>query len=91
VGFDCTDTGAGHGLAVRSEVAEPLAGAPPGATLVIATTEPTLRGLLTGRLAWPRAVEDGAATLAAGTAEDAARFWGLFDPPAADLPALALR
>ncbi|HET8630902.1 MAG TPA: alkyl sulfatase dimerization domain-containing protein, partial [Thermomicrobiales bacterium] len=91
VGLRCTDTGAGYGLAIRSEVAEPLAGAPPDATLAVETTEPTLRGLLTGRLAWPRAVEDGAATLTRGTAEEAARFWGLFDPPMGDLPALALR
>ncbi|HET9016371.1 MAG TPA: alkyl sulfatase dimerization domain-containing protein [Thermomicrobiaceae bacterium] len=91
VGFHCTDTGADHGLAIRSEVAEVLAGAPADATLAIHASEPTLRGLLTGRIAWPRAVEDGAATLVRGTAEDAAGFWGLFDPPLGELPALALR
>ncbi len=91
VSFRSTDTGTGYGLAIRSAVAEVLAGAPPDATLAIHTTEPTLRGLLTGRLAWPRPAEEGAATLARGTAEDAAQFWSLFDPPVGDLPALALR
>lgn len=91
VAFHSTDTGASYGLAIRSEVAEVLAGVPPGATLAIQTTEPTLRGLLTGRLAWSRATEEGAATLTTGAAEEAARFWRLFDPPAGDLPALALR
>jgi hypothetical protein len=55
------------------------------------TTEPMLRGLLTGRLSWPRTAEEGAATLNRGTAEEAAQFWSLFDPPAGELPALALR
>ena len=91
VGFHGTDSDTSYGLAIRSEVAEVLAGAPPDATLAIDTTAPTLRGLLTGRLAWPRAVEEGAATLNLGTAEQAAQFWSLFDPPVGDLPALALR
>ena len=72
VSLHCTDTGADYGLAIRTEVAEVLAGAPPGATLAMQTTEPTLRALLTGRIAWPRAVEDGAATLSRGPAEVAA-------------------
>ncbi len=91
VGFRCTDSGTSYGLAIRSEVAEVLAGAPPDATIDIHTTELTLRGLLTGRLSWPRTVEDGVATLNRGTAEEAARFWSLFDPPLSELPALALR
>jgi linear primary-alkylsulfatase len=86
-----TDTGASYGLAIRSEVAEVLAGAPPDAALVIQATEPTLRALLTGRLAWARAADEGMATLHQGTGEEAAQFWGLFDPPTGDLPALALR
>jgi alkyl sulfatase BDS1-like metallo-beta-lactamase superfamily hydrolase len=91
VGLRCTDSGAAYGLAIRSEVADVLIDAPAGASIVIQTTEPTLRGLLAGRTAWPTAIDDGAATLSAGTAEDAARFWGLFDPPVGELPALALR
>ena len=91
VGLRCTDTGTNYGLAIRSDVAEVLADAPPDATIAIQTTEPALRGLLTGRTTWPRATEDGAATLTRGTAEGAAQFWSLFDPPVAELPALALR
>lgn len=91
VGFHCTDTGADYGLAIRSEVAEVLMANPPGATIAVHATEPTWRGLLTGRLSWARAREAGAATLAEGTAEDAARFWALFDPPMGELPAIALR
>ena len=91
VGFRCTGTGASCGLAIRSEVAESLASAPPDATLVMQTTEPTLRGLLTGRIPWQRALEEAAATLDRGTAEEAAHFWSLFDPPMGELPALALR
>jgi alkyl sulfatase BDS1-like metallo-beta-lactamase superfamily hydrolase len=91
VGFRCTDTGATHGLAVRSVVAEVLASAPSDATVEIHTTEPTLRGLLTGRATWPHPIEDGTATIIWGTAEEAARFWSLFDPPGGELPALALR
>jgi hypothetical protein len=68
-----------------------LADIPADATIEIQTTEPTLRGLLTGRLVWQRAVEDGAATLHRGTVDDAARFWSLFDPPMTELPELALR
>jgi alkyl sulfatase BDS1-like metallo-beta-lactamase superfamily hydrolase len=90
-GFHCADSGASYGLAVRFDVADVLAGAPPGATIEIRTDEPTLRGLLTGRIAWPRSVEEGAATLSRGTSEEAARFWGLFDSPMGELPALALR
>lgn len=52
---------------------------------------PTLRGLLTGWLGWPRAVEDGAVTLDKGMAEESARFWNLFDPPVVERPALTLR
>jgi alkyl sulfatase BDS1-like metallo-beta-lactamase superfamily hydrolase len=91
VGLHGTDTDTSYGLAIRSEVAEVLAGAPFDATIDILATEPTLRGLLTGRIAWPRTVEDGAATLNRGTAEDAARFWSLFDLPVGELPALSLR
>ena len=91
VGFRCTDTGASHGLAIRSDVAEVLAGAPPDAAVEIHAAEPALRGLLTGRTSWPRTAAEGAATLGRGTAEEAARFWSLFDPPVTDLPALALR
>lgn len=91
VSFRSSDTDASDGLAIRSAVAEVLAGAPPDATLGIDTTKPTWRGLLTGRLAWPRAVEEGAATLNLGTAEAAAHCWSLFDPPVGDLPTLALR
>jgi alkyl sulfatase BDS1-like metallo-beta-lactamase superfamily hydrolase len=91
VGFHCTDTGADYGLAIRSAVAEVLAGAPPGATIDVQTTEPTVRDLLSGRIPWLSAVADGTVTLSKGTAEDAAHFWSLFDPPAGDLPALALR
>jgi hypothetical protein len=65
--------------------------APADATIEIQTTEPTLRGLLTGRLAWPSTVEDGAVTLARGTVGEAALFWSLFDSPMGELPALALR
>ena len=91
VGFRGIDTGATYGLAIRSHVAEVLADTPPDATLDIHTTEPTLRGLLTGRMSWRRAAADGAATLNRGTDEDAAQFWSLFDPPLGELPAIALR
>ncbi len=91
VGFRCTDTGAAYGLAVRSVVAEVLASAPPDATVEIHTTEPTLRGLLSGRTRWPHPSEEGTATISGGTAEEAARLWSLFDPPVGGLPALALR
>lgn len=91
VGVRCIDTGTSYGLAIRSAVADVLADAPPDATIAIQTTEPTLRGLLTGRVTWPRSVEDGAATLTKGAAEDAARFWSLFDAPLGELPAVALR
>jgi alkyl sulfatase BDS1-like metallo-beta-lactamase superfamily hydrolase len=89
--FRCTDTGTSYGLAIRSAVADVLTGPPADATIEMQTTEPMLRGLLTGRLSWPRTAEEGAATLNRGTAEDAAQFWSLFDPPVGELPALALR
>jgi alkyl sulfatase BDS1-like metallo-beta-lactamase superfamily hydrolase len=89
--FRCTDTGTSYGLAIRFAVAEVLTGPPADATIEMQTTEPMLRGLLTGRLSWPRTAEEGAATLNRGTAEDAAQFWSLFDPPVGELPALALR
>jgi alkyl sulfatase BDS1-like metallo-beta-lactamase superfamily hydrolase len=91
VGFRCADTGADYGLAVRSAVAEVLAGAPLDATVAIDTTEPTLRGLLNGRTIWPQPGEEGTATVSIGTAEQAAQFWSLFDAPVGELPALALR
>jgi alkyl sulfatase BDS1-like metallo-beta-lactamase superfamily hydrolase len=91
VGFRCADSGGAYGLEIRNAVAEVLACAPPDATIDIQTTEPTLRGLLAGRISWTRAVEDGAAALNVGSDEDAARFWSLFDAPVAELPALALR
>jgi alkyl sulfatase BDS1-like metallo-beta-lactamase superfamily hydrolase len=91
VRFDCTDTGTACGLAIRSEVAEMLVDAPADASIEIQTTEATLRGLLTGRLTWAQATEDGVAILATGTADEAKRFWSLFDPPMGEPPALALR
>jgi alkyl sulfatase BDS1-like metallo-beta-lactamase superfamily hydrolase len=90
-GFRCTDAGTGYGLAVRSDVVDLLAEVAPDAAIVIRTTEPTLRALLAGRISWQRAVADGAATVERGTIEDATQFWGLFDPPLRELPALALR
>jgi alkyl sulfatase BDS1-like metallo-beta-lactamase superfamily hydrolase len=89
--FRCNDTGTSYGLAIRSEVAEVLAVAPTDATIGIEATEPMLRGLLAGRISWPRTVEGGAATLYMGTANEAVQFWSLFDPPVGELPALALR
>jgi hypothetical protein len=50
-----------------------------------------LRGLLAGRISWRQAVADGAATLDEGTAEEAERFWSMFDPLPGELPAIALR
>jgi alkyl sulfatase BDS1-like metallo-beta-lactamase superfamily hydrolase len=91
VGLHGSDTGSSYGLEIRSDVAEVLAGAPPEAAIDIHAAELTLRGLLTGRISWPRAAEDGTATLSRGKAEDATRFWSLFDPPVGTLPALALR
>lgn len=91
VGLHCTDTGDDYGLAIRSDVAEVLEGAHPDASIVLRTTESTLRDLLMGRIAWPAAVEAGAVTLARGTADEATRFLNLFDPPGGDLPAIALR
>jgi len=91
VGIRCSDTGADYGLAVRSDVVDVLMDLPTDSAIEIQTTEPTLRGLLTGRFAWQSAVEDGSATLARGAEEDAARFWSLFDSPPATLPSLALR
>ncbi len=65
--------------------------APANAAIGIQTTEPTLRGLLTGRIEWARAVEDGTVTLTRGTEEDALAFWELFDLPVTEMPALTLR
>lgn len=86
-----TDTGASYGLVVRSDVAEDLSSAPPDPTIAIHAGEPTLRALLSGRVPWPQAVEQGDATLAAGPVDEAERFWSLFDPPLGTLPAVALR
>ena len=91
VAFHCTDNGAGYGLVIRSEVAEDLPHALENAEIAIETTEPTLRGLLAGRITWPDAVEEGAVTLTRGTGDEATHFWGLFDTPKNDLPAIALR
>jgi alkyl sulfatase BDS1-like metallo-beta-lactamase superfamily hydrolase len=91
VSLRCTDTDTTYALAIRSEVAEVLTTAPADATIEIQTTEPTLRGLLTGRVGWTDATKAGSATLTTGTAEDAERFWSLFDPPLAEIPTLALR
>ena len=91
VGLHATDTGASAGLAIREDVAVVLPVVPPDATLGLRAAEATLRDLLTGRLPWSRAVADGAVTLDAGSTDIAERFWGLFDSPATDPPALALR
>ncbi len=91
VGMHCTDTSAGYGLAIRSDVAEILIEAPLNAEIEVRTTEPTLRHLLSGRIDWSRAVEEGTATLTSGTNAQAAQFWNLFDAPGGELPALALR
>ena len=91
VAIHCADSGVDCGLDIRSEVAEVLADSPADAAIVIQTTEPTLRGVLMGRVEWARAVADGTATLTRGTEEAAVSFWGLFDPPGTEIPALALR
>jgi hypothetical protein len=91
VGFGCTDTDRAYGLVIHSAVAEVHPEVFPGATIKIRTSEPVLRGLLTGRTGWPQAQEDRIAFVNRGAAEEVARFWSLFDPAAGDLPALALR
>ncbi|MBI5876264.1 MAG: MBL fold metallo-hydrolase [Chloroflexi bacterium] len=91
VSLRCTDTGASYGLAIRSDVADALADASADATIEVQTSEAALRRLLTGRSTWARTLEDGAATLSRGTTDEAATFWSLFDAPASELPALALR
>lgn len=89
VGFRCTDTGAAYGVVVRFVIAKVLASAPPNATVEMHKSEPTVRGLLSPRTRWPRPAEEGSATFSAETAEEAALFWRLFDPPVEGLPALA--
>lgn len=91
VALRCSDTGESFGLALRSEVVEVLASAPAIADIEIETSRATLRGLLLGRASWEEAVKAGEAAVNRGTAQDAAQFWSLFDPPATDLVALALR
>ena len=91
VAIHCTDTGVDYGLVIRSEVVELLADASTDAAIAIQTTEPTLRGLLMGRTTWSRAVENGSAMISRGTEGTAETFWSLFDPPATEIPALALR
>ena len=91
VAFHTGDTGTSYGLAIRSIVADVFEGEPSDAMIDIHTTEPTLRGLLTGRITWRQAIGDSAATLNTGTAEDVEHFWSLFDPLIGDLPAIALR
>jgi alkyl sulfatase BDS1-like metallo-beta-lactamase superfamily hydrolase len=91
VRFDCTDTNASYGLEVRYDVVDMLQKAPEDAALAVQTTETTLRGLLSGRSPWTSAVDDGSATLTIGSADEAKRFWGLFDTLPGELPALALR
>jgi alkyl sulfatase BDS1-like metallo-beta-lactamase superfamily hydrolase len=91
VAIHCTDSDRTYGLALRSDVAEVLTGAPPDTTLAIQTTEPALRGLLTGRTAWSDAQANGTTTINRGTTEKAEQFWSLFDPPLTELPAVALR
>lgn len=90
-GMHCTDTSTSYGLAIRSIVVDVFEGAPADAAIDIQTTEPVLRGLLTGRISWQQAVADGVAMLNTGTAADVAHFWSLFDPLMGDLPAIALR
>lgn len=91
VAFLCTDTGDSYSLTIRSVVAVVLDDAPAAAPLELHASEQTLRDLLAGRLLWEHAINGGSATIKRGTAEEAQRFWGLFDHPLATLPALALR
>lgn len=87
----CTDTGENYGLVVRSDIAQDMHAAPQDAAISVDTTEPTLRGLLAGRLLWQQAVDDESAMLSDGSVEEADLFWSLFDPPLGELPALVLR
>ncbi|HLI51376.1 MAG TPA: alkyl sulfatase dimerization domain-containing protein [Thermomicrobiaceae bacterium] len=91
VALRCSDTEESFGLALRSEVVEVLESAPAMANIEIQTSQTTLRGLLQGRTSWEEAVRAGDIAVSRGTLRDAAEFWSLFDPPAADLVALALR
>jgi alkyl sulfatase BDS1-like metallo-beta-lactamase superfamily hydrolase len=91
VSLHCADTATGYALTIRSEIAELLPQAPTNPTVVIETSEATLRGLLTGRIPWSRAIDDKAAAVTRGNAAEAERFWSLFDPPLTELPAIALR
>lgn len=91
VTFRCTDTARNYGLVIRSEVADVLGEGSAGAAVEIRTTEPALRQLLTGQIAWMDAIEGGQASLDNGTTEELEGIWGLFDPPPGDLPAIALR
>lgn len=92
VAFRAGDTGANYGVVVRSIVADVFESALADPALDIHVDEQTLRALLAGRTSWwQQAVDEGAVTLAAGTAEDAERFWGLFDAPVRELPRIVLR
>jgi len=91
VAFHAADTGTSYGLGIRSIVVDVFDGAPTDPAIHIQASEPTLRGLLSGRIIWQQSVDDGAVTLTTGTAEEAAHFWSLFDPLMGDLPAIALR
>lgn len=85
------DTNARYGLIVRSDVVEILPNVSDDATIEIHADENVLRALLTGRMTWRQALDDAAVALHNGAAEDAERFWSLFDPPPGDVPAIAVR
>ncbi len=89
--FRCTDTDTSYGLAIRSEIAEVLTGPPADATIEIQTTEPTFRGLLTGRLSWAQTTAEDATIARQRNRRGRSAVLEPIRSPRGELPALALR
>jgi alkyl sulfatase BDS1-like metallo-beta-lactamase superfamily hydrolase len=90
VAFRITDTGRGYAIEVRRGIAQLHESLPPQADVTVSLTLNDLQRIILRQTTFPDALRSGEIK-AAGPQQELARFFGFFDAPATEPPALTAR